>query len=209
MIVSHRYRFIFFAVPRTGSHSVRAALEPLLGPEDWQQEALQRGVVSPVPGLARIRHGHVGLRAAAAHLPEDVWRNYFKFAVVREPFDRFVSACAMFNRRNSSYAGSEVAFMRKALVADSLRQHFLMRPQAEMLVDEQGRLGMDFVGRYENLAGAWSEICASIGIAEIPLPHSAATRHGTFDSYGDDDLKAQVAHFYRRDFELFGYPPCA
>ena len=209
MIVSHRHRFIFFAVPRTGSHSVRAALEPLLGPEDWQQEALQRGVVSPVPGLARIRHGHVGLCAVAAHLPEEVWRGYFKFAVVREPFERFVSACAMFNRRNPIYAGMETAFMKKALVADSLRRHFLMRPQAEMLVDEQGRLGMDFVGRYENLAGAWSEICASIGIAETPLPHSAATRHGAFDSYGDDDLKAQVAHFYRRDFELFGYSPCA
>ena len=209
MIVSHRYRFIFFAVPRTGSHSVRTALEPLLGPEDWQQERLQRRVVSPVPGLARIRHGHVGLRAAAAHLPEDVWRGYFKFAVVREPFERFVSACAMFNRRNPSYAGSEVAFMKKALVADPVRQHFLMRPQSEMLVDEQGRLGMDFVGRYENLAGDWGEICRSIGVAEVPLPRCAATRHGAFDSYGDDDLKAQVAHFYRRDFELFGYSPCA
>ena len=28
MIVSHRHRFIFFAVPRTGSHAVRVALQP-------------------------------------------------------------------------------------------------------------------------------------------------------------------------------------
>ena len=28
MIVSHRHRFVFFAVPRTGTHAVRTALQP-------------------------------------------------------------------------------------------------------------------------------------------------------------------------------------
>ena len=30
MIISHAHRFIFFAVPRTGTHALRAALQPHL-----------------------------------------------------------------------------------------------------------------------------------------------------------------------------------
>ena len=43
MIVSHRYKFVFIAVPRTGSHAIRAALQPDLGPDDWQQDSPRTG----------------------------------------------------------------------------------------------------------------------------------------------------------------------
>ena len=49
MIVSHRHRFVFFAVPRTATHAVRAALADTLGPKDWRQEALTERVALPVP----------------------------------------------------------------------------------------------------------------------------------------------------------------
>ena len=40
MIVSHRHRSIFFALPHTGTHAIRAALRPFLGSDDWEQEGL-------------------------------------------------------------------------------------------------------------------------------------------------------------------------
>ena len=208
MIVSHRHRFIFFAVPRTATHAIRAALTPILGPEDWQQEALRQRVFSPLPALARIGHGHVRLRDVQAHLPEDVWRGYFKFAVVRHPLDRFVSACAMLNARNPRYAGTETAFMKKALGVARFRERVLIRPQWELLEDDQGRLGMDFIGRYENLAGDFREICRRIGIAETPLAVRNATEHPPFAALCDAALRAELARFYERDFQLFGYSPC-
>ena len=88
MIVSHRHKFIFLAVPRTGTHAVRDALAPLLGEADWQQEALVRGVYSPVPMLARLGHGHVSLREAQAHFAGlRVAKLCCKFAVVRNRYD--------------------------------------------------------------------------------------------------------------------------
>ena len=84
MIVSHRYRFIFIAVPRTGIHVVRTAPEPFVGPEDRQHEGLQMRVRSPLPALghrARTHHPPAG----RPHLPEAVRRTYCKLAFTRNP----------------------------------------------------------------------------------------------------------------------------
>ena len=213
MIVSHRHRFIFFAVPRTGSHAVRAALEPFLGPEDWQQEELSRQVRNPLPALRRMGHGHVTLRQARPHLPEAVWRTYFKFAFVRNPYDRCVSACAMLNKRNAGYAGNETAVMKRTLTglqgavdAADFRKLVLLRPQAGLLMDEEGRLGMDFIGRYELLQDSFAQVCRRIGIPERRLAVVNATGHRPWEDCYDIELRRLVTCFYRRDFEMLGYP---
>ena len=212
MIVSHRHRFIFFAVPRTATHAIRDALQPLLGDEDWQQEALRLSVRSPLPALARIGHGHVGVREARAVLPRDLWRSYFKFAMVRNPFDRFVSVCAMLNKRNPGYRGKEMAFMKAALGVPRFRQRVLVRPQAQMLANEDGQLDLDYIGRYESLPQSFAAICRRIGVGEPALSVANAAAHQPFATYYDSELQRLVGDFYRRDFALFNYPtalPCA
>ena len=209
MILSNRHRFIFFAVPRTGTHSVRTALQPHLGEGDWQQETLRRELASPVPALARVGHGHLSLRQVQAHLPEEVWAGYFKFAFVRNPYDRFVSSCAFLNTHNPGYAGNELAFMKRALAAEGFRRRVLVRPQAEFLEDELGALGMDFVGRYETLPASFAQACRRIGLPPRPLPRSNASSHKPFSHYCDDELLRTVTDFYRSDFERLGYEKAA
>ena len=140
-----------------------------------------------------------------ARLPEAVWRDYFKFAWVRDPYARFVSACAMLNKRNPGYAGDETGFMKRALRVRRFRERALVRPQWDMLADEQGALGMDFVGRYETLQRSFDEACRHIGIAALPLSRSNATEHGDHGDYYDAELLGVVTEFYRRDFDAFGY----
>ena len=214
MIVSHRHRFIFIAVPRTGSHAVRAALEPLLGPDDWQQEALRLGLLSPLPALSRIGHGHITVRQAQAALPEEVWRTYFKFAFTRNPYDRYVSICAMQNKHNRAWAGNETAIMKQTLVAlqgrtsaANFRKLMLARPQAGLLLDEAGQIGVDCIGRYENVQSSFRRICRRLGLPERPLAVVNAVPHKPFDDYYDDELRRLVTQFYRRDFNVLGYAP--
>ena len=209
MIVSHRHRFIFFAVPRTGTHAIRAALGPLLGDEDWQQQTLTQNVRLPVPGLARFGHGHLSLRQVRENLPPTIWRDYFKFGFVRNPYDRFVSVCAMLNKRNPGYRGNERAFMKRAFGFPRFRQRVLVRPQVDMLVDDTGELGMDYLGRYETLERSFAEVCRRMGVAEVELEKSNASEHGAYSTYYDDELLALVTGFYRRDFEDLDYPVAA
>lgn len=214
MIVSLRHRFIFLAVPRTASHAIRLALRPILAPGDWEQEGLLSGARSPLPAIARMAHGHVTLRQVRRHVPAAVWRASFTFAVARNPYDRYVSACTMLNVHNPEYAGNETAVMKRMLAAlhggvdpSVFRRLMLLRPQTDLLMDEAGRIGVDFVGRYEDLPGAFAEICRRIGIPEARLTRVNATAHRPFDTYYDDELRRMVTRFYRRDFALLDYPP--
>ena len=66
MIVSHRHRFIFAAVPKTGTHAVRRALREQMGDEDVEQVGLFVNKRFPWADLAAIQDHQVVL-------PNDFW----------------------------------------------------------------------------------------------------------------------------------------
>lgn len=205
MIISHEKRFIYFAVPRTGTHSVRAALQPFLGAGDWQQQSLDANLRLPIPELARAGHGHIGVRALKPHLAPDQWRNYFKFAIVRDPYDRFVSTCAFLNRDRDEFARDPVAWMLSAIERPRFRMRLLVRPQIDMLIDEDGQLAMDFIGRFEHLPAAFDNIATHIGIGSLDLPHRNRSSRQSTERYLTPALKEAIDEFYADDFRLLSY----
>ena len=54
MIISNLHRFIFVAVPKTGTHSVRQALREHMGPDDLEQVRLFVEKRFPMPELAKL-----------------------------------------------------------------------------------------------------------------------------------------------------------
>src|SRR3954468_8542756 len=98
MIISALHKFIFAAIPKTGTHSVRRALREHMGPQDMEQVGLfvQRSL--PIPDLARIGHGHISLAQLRPYMKPDDFKAFFKFAFVRNPFDRFVSYASFITR---------------------------------------------------------------------------------------------------------------
>ena len=205
MIVSHKHRFIFFAVPKTATHALRQALTPHLGPDDWEQQVLFGNAASPIPEIARIQHGHVSARQLRPHVSDDVWESYFKFGFVRNPFDRFVSTCFFLNRNNPDFAAGAVTFMKRALTVPRFRQRVLVTPQVRLLTDSDGAIALDYVGRYEELQNSYDEICDRIGIARTELGRKNPSEHKAYTEYYDDELAELVGKFYEGDLKTFSY----
>lgn len=205
MIISHKHRFVFFAVPKTATHAIRQALREHTGPDDWEQQVLFGEQYLPVPELARIKHGHISVRQIRPHLAPDVWKNYFKFGFVRNPFDRYVSTCFFLNRNNPDFAASAKTFMKRALTVPRFRQRILVQPQNLQLIDDNGNLALDTVGRYETLQQSYDEICKRIGIPAKSLERKNPSTHAAFTEYYDAELRDIVAVYYRDDLRLFGY----
>jgi len=206
MIVSHRHRFIFAAVPKTGTHSVRQALREHLDDADVEQVGLFVNKRFPWEDLAAIRHGHLALRQVRPHLGAEAFDGYFKFAFVRNPFDRFVSYCAFMLRGGDDFAQRPREAMHHFLFAAPPEQHILFQPQASLLVDDDGQILLaDMVGRVEDMQGSYDAICARIGIASRPLDRVNGSTHGDYRQYYDQALIDGVAARYAQDLELFGY----
>lgn len=206
MIVSHRHRFIFAAVPKTGTHSVRQALREQMGDEDVEQVGLFVDKRFPWQDLAAIRHGHLSLRQVRPYLGEDAFGGYFKFAFVRNPFDRFVSYCAFMLRGGDLFQRQPREAMYHFLFREPPEHHILFQPQASLLVGEDGRsLLTDGVGRVEDMQASYDAICARIGIPSRPLDRVNGSNHGDYRRYYDNALIDGVAARYALDLELFGY----
>lgn len=205
MIVSHSRRFVFFAVPKTGTHAVRELLQPFLSEADWEQQALFEQKRSPIAGLAKIQHGHISVRELKPHLSDQQWCEYFKFGFVRNPFDRFVSICFFLNRKNPDFNRHPLDWMKRALQRPQFRQRVLVRPQYIQLIDDHGEPALDRIGHYENFQESIDAICASLKLPQKELSVKNKSEHECYDSYYDAELYDLVKTFYSKDLELFGY----
>ena len=205
MIVSHTHRFIFFAVPRTGTHSTREVLRPHLSADDWEQQFLTGQHLSPISEIANLGHGHITVKEIQRHIEHETFNAYYKFAVVRNPFDRFVSVCAFLNRDNPEFHEQPLTWMKAALNRPRFLSRILVRPQIRQLLDDNDKIAMDYVGRYESLDESTEKIFTDIGLPAQHLGQHNASEHADYQQYYDDELRRMVGELYAGDLKAFGY----
>lgn len=205
MIISALHKFIFVAVPKTGTHSVREALREHLGPDDLEQAGLFVTKRFPMPELAKIRHGHLTLQQVEPFLPADDFENFFKFGFVRNPFDRFISFCSFMTRKEGVFDRDPQMVMRHFLFVDPPHQRVHFQSQHIFFTGADGELVSDFVGRVEDMQASYDEACRRIGIASRPLERVNQSSRGDYRDYYTPELKQEVARRYARDLELFNY----
>jgi hypothetical protein len=204
MIVSALHKFIFAAIPKTGTHAVRRALREHMGPNDLEQVGLFVQKKFPIPELAQLQHGHLSLLQIRPYMRPLEWRSFFKFAFVRNPFDRFISYCAFMTRADGAFERDPQTVMRQ-FVTNPPWEHLLFQPQHSFITGEDGELLTDEVGRVEQMQQSYDEIAARIGIPSAELERVNSSERRGYRDYYDQQLIDGVAKLYARDLELFGY----
>ena len=205
MILSFQQKFVFVAIPKTAGHTIRHALRPVLAHNDWEQCTLFEKRYFPVTDLARLGHGHITCQQAQPYLLPGMWESYFKFCFVRNPYDRFVSACAFIHRTNDRMQRDPLGVMKQTIEEKNREQAILFRPQHEFVTDLSGELCVDYVGTFETLQRDFDRICRQMGLPTAILPRINASQRAPYRAYFDKELQEMVYTFYRRDFALFGY----
>jgi hypothetical protein len=205
MIISRKHRFVFVAVPKTGTHSVRRALREHMGSEDLEQVRLFVEKKLPWPQLAQLQHGHITLAQIEPFLGQEDFGSFFKFAFVRNPFDRFVSYCAFMTREIGAFDRDPQGVLRHMLLRAPPVKHILFQPQYTFVTDRNGELLSDAVGRVEEMQQSYDRMCDRIGIPTTQLEKANSSRHGDYRQYYDQQLIDGVAKLYAKDLSLFGY----
>lgn len=139
---------------------------------------------------------------------DDRFTAYFKFAVVRNPFDRLVSQFAYMRDRPDLRAF--VGMDDEASFSDYLqlirrRRHVQWEPQSSFLFDDEGARLVDFVGRFETLGVDAARVFERVGIGGASLPHRNHSERSPYRDYYTSALRAQVEEMYADDLAYLDY----
>lgn len=219
MLVSHRHKFIYTKTLKTGGTSVESYFERFCMPEgEWSQSHWRNEYVSEA-GIIGFRGpnmpsncrwwNHMPAELIRRGVGEKVWAEYFKFCVVRNPFDKVVSAF-YFARRAANHP-VELANLERER---ALFEHWLLQgtqlplDRNKYLID--GKFCLDDVVRYESLAADLERVCARLSIAWEPdmLPNfktGIRPNNARVEALYTDTAKKVVESVFAFELDYFGY----
>ncbi len=214
MLLSHRYRFLFVHIAKTGGTSVRGALQayrwrdPYYFPQ-WLASKMS-GLVNHEVAIKLPRH----CKAITAQemLPREFYDDLFKFAFVRNPWDLQVSSYHHIRRERPQLLLPDETFeqfLRRKLDPERPWQYHIdtsITRQTDYLSDLRGNTIVDFIGRYEQLQQDFDVCCDRIGIPRVVLPEKRMARdRAGYREYYDESTKQLVADWFRSDIERLEY----
>ena len=204
MLYSIERNFCFFHVPKNAGTSIMLALQEH-GTTVW---GVEDGV-----DLA-----HLTYRQMEQRTPEGWLEGAFKFAFVRHPLERVVSAWDYYRQGGKipletpfpQFVREMWAMFLGGLHTDldwpaSVYEFVHVIPQHCFLLDAGGALEVDFVGRFETLEQDFAEICSRIGLPQVDLPKHNMAGHGAYLDYYDGETEELVRAAHRLDFGCFRY----
>lgn len=205
-MISHRLRCIFVHIPKTGGTSI----EDVIWPGERTEAELWAGFVTPMRN--RYQTGglqHLLARQIRTEVGETLFASYFKFAIVRNPWDKIVSQYAYMQRRPDlrQYIGlREDAPLDDYLDRIAVSDHVQWMPQLCFVKDDDGTDLVDVIGRYETLAADAARIFDRLGLPGPDLPHlNRSERDPDYRGYFNAQTRATVARLYGADIDHFGY----
>jgi hypothetical protein len=136
--------------------------------------------------------------------------SFSSFAWVRNPYDRFVSAFSKLDPHmleEAAKAGLQLGGLNFSDFVDAVEgfEHVHLRPQCDFLYGADGKLQVDFVGRYENFDRDFRRLCKWLKVTNALLPHKNASQHRPYQEYYNSRTLRKIEQRYASDFALLEY----
>lgn len=258
MIISHRHRFIFIKTEKTAGTSIELALARVCGPEDVitpvvhpadralrdslgpeyrreQNYQIPWKYLTPLDLVRALRKGrrpqfynHIGASDIRRFVAPEVWREYFKFCVERNPWDKVVSTYQWWRELERQQREDPVAFreglgrafdgvqwmIRNHPVGTQTLSEFVQSGRANLvngfnLYTIDGEIVVDQVIEFSRLSDELSALMQRLGVTDFPpLPRAKAgvRKPGQHyrELYNEAD-RQKIARVFAREIAHFGY----
>lgn len=208
-MISHKYRCIFVHIPKTGGTSIEDIIWPITPEGGRSEKDLWWGYIDEyhnkyqTGGLQHLLARHIRIEVG-----EDVFSRYFKFTIVRNPWDKAVSQFLHTRRLKKfrQFIGMKKRNgFKRYLELIRLKPHVQWEPQKKFLYADTGECLVDYIGRYEAFEDSVQHILAQIGCGETNIPYAKRSRRDPYQEYYDEESREMVAEMYADDIAAFGY----
>jgi len=213
-LISIKNNFLFIHIPKTGGNSIQNILKDYSEDEIICKNDLQ-------DGIERFEitndNYHIFKHARLSHyktiLNSTVYNELYKFAVIRNPWDRMVSL--YFSPHRGVHDWSRDDFIDVIKKAPKTYAFVLERNWIEITLSKFGfdanlqkkkiNQDIDYFIRFENMDSDFKFVCTKLGIPYVPLPKVNASQRNAYHQYYDAETREMVRKKYIDDIEYFGY----
>lgn len=215
MLISYSHKFIFFHVTKAAGSSMKEALKQYSTlPEKFKivrPPKMLGGKPNPMYEMWESSLWHAKARDVKKELPEEVYNSFYKFAFVRNPWDWQVSYYHFILKEPThirhelvkSMSGFE-EYLDWVIKTKNPFPKGATKLQKDIITDSEGKIIVDFVGRYETLAKDFESVCKFLKL-DAALPHVNSSGNRDYRLFYNEKTKKIVEEKFQEDIELFGY----
>ncbi|WP_029035381.1 sulfotransferase family 2 domain-containing protein [Salinimicrobium terrae] len=211
-MISHQYKCIFIHIPKTGGSSIYKFFHPdvpLL--PDTPNYDIHYGWCPE--RKIYLQHATAFQLLNTGLVSEEVWKNYYKFTIVRNPWDRSYSDY-LWAMRTSAIKDSFTNYITargdfEKIFAYPQKPGYKgdhLKPQKDFF-DKDGRYAVDYIGRFEDLVFHIEKVAGHLGLKRkfnVKI-NGSTSRYPHYSLFYNKSRKKLVEHFYAQDISKYGY----
>lgn len=239
MIISHKYKFIFIKAEKVAGTSIEIALAKHCGEQDIITNISEYNPQYDDTKYKQQSRNYKGL-GYYNHIPpteikeiigKDIWDNYFKFAITRNPWDKAVSdyfyklpkkhitkkniSSNLLKPKAYKYILKKILLSIKKLFgfqASDFELYIMSLKKnstnAKFYFDNDGKPICDFYIRYEYLDRDYKKVCEQLGIPNERLPKTKSKlrkERKHYSQYFTKKTKEKIESISREEIDYFDY----
>lgn len=214
LIISNKHRYIFFHLPKNAGTSVSNKL--------FEKENflfLKKAGIYLLRAIGNKKsaynfyfcnekykfilfNSHSSVKEVQNIIHHQTFDNYHKFAIIRNPYDRFVSRFLYFNKINKNFKHKD---FKKFILWDL--KHEKVLKQKNFLTNNNGIIGVDSILRFENINQDFSILAEKLNLnyKDKNLKKLNSTSNKNYRDFYNIETKKIVEDYVKEDLNFFDY----
>jgi len=235
MLISNSHKIIFIHITKAAGTSISKNLNKSINWNDLMIGGTRFG--EQIQKFYKNRfnlHKHSSAKDIKKTIGEELWDICFKFTFVRHPYSRIVSLYTYIDKLVKSQGikrylrflpikkinqkqlwkwPATQAFMETNTFSEFIRHQHLKRslgtrPQVEWILDDSGKIMVDFIGKIENIDSDFRIISDMFQLDSHMLEvHNKSSSKEWKEYLNDENDFEHLYKIYEKDFEILGYNP--
>jgi len=212
--INHNKKCIYIHIPKNGGSYISEILSKHYGFKNYylqrpDHESFCLGKDSSVDKHENKIHGTLIYYKTSPfinniiNMNEEKWNSYFIFTFIRNPYDRIVSGWNYINKYNIPFKN----YLDIHYKSTSFNYWHVFMTQSRHMIDVNGKININYIGKIENLEDDLKIILSKIGFHTIihqPFKKNSKS-HNNYKSYYNNHILEKVNYLMKEDFENFDY----
>jgi len=211
LVISKKYKYIFFHLPKNAGVSISRTLisqEKSLQLKRYNSFFLRNFFKTRDNYYFSIKkkkifffRSHITCGEFYRIMNDEPILDYFKFAVIRNPWDRMVSRFFYSKKISTKFRN----YTFNEFVDYDIEHNLDVLKQYEFCSDNKKNFCLDKVIKFENLNNDFNDVCYKIYKKKNILNHFNQSKHKDYQEYYDLNTKNKIYNYCKKDIDFFEY----